>query len=45
MRAKIVVYALPALIVTTIHLAEAQQAGKVWRIAWVTAARLLNYKV
>src|SRR5215475_8423844 len=32
MRAKILVCALPALIVTTIHFAAAQQAGKVPRI-------------
>ncbi len=32
MKAKILVYALPALILTTIHLAEAQQAKKVPRI-------------
>ena len=31
MKAKILVYALPALILTTIHLAEAQQPGKVPR--------------
>lgn len=29
MKAKILVHALPALILTTIHLAEAQQPGKV----------------
>ena len=34
MKAKILVYALPALILTTIHLAEAQQA-KVHRIGYV----------
>jgi putative ABC transport system substrate-binding protein len=32
MKAKILVYALPALILTTIHIAEAQQPKKVWRI-------------
>jgi putative ABC transport system substrate-binding protein len=32
MRAKILAYALPALILATIHLAEAQQPKKVWRI-------------
>ena len=36
MRAKIVVYALSALILTTIHLAEAQQATTIARIGYVT---------
>jgi putative ABC transport system substrate-binding protein len=35
MKAKILVYALPALIVTIIHLAEAQQAEKVFRIGYL----------
>jgi ABC-type uncharacterized transport system substrate-binding protein len=35
MKAKIPVYALPALILTTIHLAEAQQPKKVPRIAFL----------
>ena len=35
MRAKILVYVLPALILATIHLAEAQQAGKLPRIGYV----------
>jgi ABC-type uncharacterized transport system substrate-binding protein len=35
MRAKILVYALPALILTIIHLAEAQQAEKVFRIGYL----------
>jgi len=37
MKAKILVYALPALILTTIHLAEAQQPGKVYRIGFLSA--------
>jgi putative ABC transport system substrate-binding protein len=37
MKAKILVYALPALILTTIHLAEAQQAKKVPRIGVLSA--------
>jgi putative tryptophan/tyrosine transport system substrate-binding protein len=36
MKAKIFVYALPALILATIHLAEAQQPGKVARIGFLT---------
>jgi putative tryptophan/tyrosine transport system substrate-binding protein len=36
MKAKILVYALPALILTVIHLAEAQQAKKVARIGYLT---------
>jgi hypothetical protein len=35
MKAKILVYALPALILTTIHLAMAQQAAKVPRIGFL----------
>ena len=38
MKAKILVYALPVLILTTIPLAEAQQAKKVPRIGYLTAA-------
>ena len=34
MKAKILVYALPALILATIHLAEAQQPKKVPRIGF-----------
>jgi len=37
MRAKILVYALPALILATIHLAEAQQPKKVPRIGFLLA--------
>ena len=37
MRAKILVYALPALILATIHLAEAQQPKKVPRIGYLYA--------
>ena len=36
MKTKILVYALPALILTTIHLAEAQQAKKVPRIGYLS---------
>src|SRR5262245_46018302 len=36
MKAKILVYALPALILTIIHLAEAQQAKKIPRIGYLT---------
>ena len=36
MKAKILVYALPVLILTTIHLAQAQQPGKVWRIGYMS---------
>ena len=35
MKAKILVYALPALILATIHLAEAQQPTKVFRIGFL----------
>ena len=38
MKAKILVYALPALILAAIHLAEAQQAGKVSRIGYLGLA-------
>src|SRR5262245_57343115 len=37
MRAKILVYALLALILATIHLAEAQQPKKVYRIGYLSA--------
>ena len=37
MKAKILVYALPALILTTIHLAEAQQPKKVPRIGYLSS--------
>ena len=37
MKAKILVYALPALILTTIHLTEAQQPKKVFRIGYLSA--------
>src|SRR5262245_35626645 len=40
MKAKILLYALPALILTTIHLAEAQQAKKVPRVGYLTAVSL-----
>ena len=36
MKAKILVYALPALILATIHLAEAQQPKKVPRIGYLS---------
>src|SRR5262245_10727035 len=36
MKAKILVYALPALILATIHFAEAQQPKKIPRIAYLT---------
>jgi len=39
MKAKILVYALPALILTTIHFAEAQQATKIPRIGFGAATR------
>ena len=42
MKAKILVYALPAFILATIHLAEAQQAGKVYRVGYVTNAAGIN---
>ena len=35
MKAKILFYALPALILATIHLVEAQQPGKVARIGYL----------
>jgi len=38
MKAKIPAYALPALILTTIHLAEAQQPKKVYRIGYLQIA-------
>src|SRR4030095_13357590 len=37
MKAKILVYALPALILTSIHFADAQQPKKVHRIGYLTA--------
>jgi hypothetical protein len=37
MRAKILVYALPVLILATIHLAEAQQSTKIPRIGYLAA--------
>ena len=37
MKAKFLVYALPALILTTIHLVAAQQPVKVYRIGYLTA--------
>src|SRR5215471_20420820 len=40
MKAKILVYALSALILATIHVAEAQQPKKVPRIAYLTSAPL-----
>jgi len=38
MKAKLLVYALPALIVTTIHLADAQQTGKIPWIGYLAGA-------
>src|SRR5215467_13466780 len=43
MNAKILVYALPALVLATIHLAEAQQPTKVPRIGFLSAASLSSY--
>src|SRR5215831_17410926 len=40
MKAKLLAYALLALILTTIHLAEAQQAKKVPRVGYLTAVSL-----
>ena len=40
MKAKILVYALPALILATIHLAEAQQPKKIPRIGLFDRCRL-----
>ena len=37
MKAKILVYALPVLILTTIHLADTQQPGKVPRIGYLSS--------
>jgi putative tryptophan/tyrosine transport system substrate-binding protein len=37
MKAKILVYVLPVLILATIHFAEAQQSAKVHRIGYLTA--------
>ena len=41
MKAKILVYALPALILAIIHLAEAQQTGKVPRIGFLGSKQCL----
>ena len=38
MKAKILVYALPVLILSTIHLAEAQQPNKIPRIGYLSGA-------
>src|SRR5215510_14336641 len=38
MKAKILVYTLPALILATIHLADAQQAGNIPRIGFLSQA-------
>ena len=38
MKAKILVYALPALLLTTIHLAEAQQPKKIPQIGFLSSA-------
>ena len=40
MKAKILVYALPVLILATIHFAEAQQSAKVPRIGYLSGASL-----
>jgi ABC-type uncharacterized transport system substrate-binding protein len=45
MKAKILVYALPALILTIIHLAQAQQAKKVPRIGFLGGASASSYAV
>ena len=47
MKTKILVYALPALILATLHVAEAQQPKKISRIAYVTAAPLsaMEYRI
>ena len=37
MKAKILVYALPALILTTIHVAEAQQPKKIPRVGYLSS--------
>jgi putative ABC transport system substrate-binding protein len=42
MKAKILVYALSALILATIHLAEAQQPRKVPRIGYLTPSISAN---
>jgi putative ABC transport system substrate-binding protein len=42
MKAKILVYVLPALILATIHLAEAQQQAKVAKIGWLTSSATGN---
>jgi hypothetical protein len=36
MKAKILVYALPALVLTIIHLAQAQQPEKVFRLGYLS---------
>ena len=38
MRAKILVCALPALILITVHLAEAQQTGRIFRIGFLDSS-------
>ena len=38
MKAKILIYAFLALILTTVHLAQAQQAGKVPRIGFLSGS-------
>ena len=43
MKAKILVFALPALILATIHLAEAQQATKVPRIGCLPLPSAFRY--
>jgi len=42
MNAKILVYALPVLLLATVHLAEAQQAGKIPRIGYLLPAAERN---
>jgi hypothetical protein len=42
-RAKIFVYALPALILATIHFAEAQQPTKIFRIGFLDSNNYANY--
>jgi putative tryptophan/tyrosine transport system substrate-binding protein len=40
MKAKILVYVLPALILATIHIAEGQQLGKIPRVGWLSTGFL-----
>jgi putative tryptophan/tyrosine transport system substrate-binding protein len=40
MKAKILVYVLPALILATIHIAEGQQPGKIPRVGWLSTGFL-----